>query len=86
MGDWFIAHQAEDGSWSPSAFFVPEPTVVHKMLNRRTCDGSQRHPVGARCSPGAPRDHVTGDPAVLSVVDMMSVLASSHRGGMGTLR
>ena len=32
MGDWFIAHQAEDGSWSPSTFFVPEPGVVDKML------------------------------------------------------
>jgi hypothetical protein len=32
MGDWFIAHQAADGAWSPSSFFVPEPTVVDKML------------------------------------------------------
>lgn len=32
MGDWFIDHQAEDGSWSPSSFLVPEPTDVDRLI------------------------------------------------------
>lgn len=28
MGEWFVRHQASDGSWAPSSFLRPEPTAV----------------------------------------------------------
>jgi hypothetical protein len=31
MGDWFIAHQREDGSWTPSAFFSPATSLPELM-------------------------------------------------------
>jgi hypothetical protein len=31
MGNWFIAHQSEDGSWTPSAFFSPKPALTEVM-------------------------------------------------------
>jgi hypothetical protein len=32
MGEWFSEHQAQDGSWSPSTFLVPEPSDVDKLI------------------------------------------------------
>jgi len=31
MSDWFIEHQATDGSWRPSGFLSPDPKVHEKM-------------------------------------------------------
>jgi hypothetical protein len=31
MADWFISRQREDGSWGPSAFISPEPSLVELM-------------------------------------------------------
>lgn len=32
MGDWFIGNQHEDGAWAPSAFLVPVPTDIDKLV------------------------------------------------------
>jgi hypothetical protein len=32
MVDWFVARQADDGSWAPSQFLVAEPTDVDRLV------------------------------------------------------
>ena len=32
MGDWFIAHQSDDGAWTPSSFLAPEPSDIDRLV------------------------------------------------------
>jgi hypothetical protein len=36
MAHWFADWQTDDGSWVPSSFRTPEPTVVHRWI--KTCE------------------------------------------------